>query len=303
MIDPNKFAFYGDSVRWFVATVVNNVDPDRQGRVQIRIYGVHSPYENEIPTGSLPWAQTLLPTTEGGTSGIGRIPQLLPNALVFGIFLDGPASQLPLVLGHLNKNELPSPLQRSLSPISTTADGFVNSAAPYVGPNGIRVDPQVTAVANGTAAELQMASMKFFTDQFGKPEIAAGICGNIMQESTFNPSAQNSIGASGLCQWYQDRFTNLQNFAAMQNKPWQDFGVQLQFTMEELRGGPGAPTSSKIGVYNKLLVATSYEGGAWNDNNATWVWLKYFEIPGNEESEITTREKYARDAYRLFMGQ
>ena len=49
-----------------------------------------------------------MPGTEGGTSGIGKIPQLQPGAFVFGLFMDGKTSQLPLVLGHLNQFEIPT---------------------------------------------------------------------------------------------------------------------------------------------------------------------------------------------------
>lgn len=300
MIDPNKFAYYGDSVRWFVATVVNNNDPQRAGRVQIRIYGVHSPYEEDVSNGDLPWAQTLLPTTEGGTSGIGRIPQLLPNALVFGIFLDGSTSQLPLVIGHMNKNEVPSPLQRATYPMGLTSEPFASGRV--VGPNGVVVDQSVIAANSGNVTEKRMAAMKFFVDQFKKPEIAAGICGNLQQESGFSNTVVNSIGATGLAQWLPGpRLDGLKRFATLINKDWNLFDTQLQYIMHELQGGQcavGAPHN----CYNQLAACTTYEGGN-TSASATWVFLTKFEIPGNHLSEVVTREAFARQAYREFVGQ
>lgn len=100
--------FYGDNIRWFVGRVVDNLDPDLLGRVQVHINGIHSSDQADIPQSALPWAQVLMPGTEGGTSGIGKIPQLQPGAFVFGLFMDGKTSQLPLVLGHLNQFETPT---------------------------------------------------------------------------------------------------------------------------------------------------------------------------------------------------
>jgi Phage tail lysozyme len=65
---------------------------------------------------------------------------------------------------------------------------------------------------------------------------AAAIVGNLQQESGL---ASNSInkkeGAYGLMQWRGDRFTGLQDFAAKQNKPWTDPGVQADYIAHEMR--------------------------------------------------------------------
>ena len=67
---------------------------------------------------------------------------------------------------------------------------------------------------------------------------AAGIMGNLQQESSMNPSAEESGGTGiGLVQWSFGRADNLRRFAAAQNKPWQDLGVQLDFLMSEINGG------------------------------------------------------------------
>ena len=97
---------YGDNYRWWVGTVTNNLDPLETGRVQVRIFGVHSDKEEEVSSYDLPWAQCIVPTTEGGTSGIGRMPQLLPGAQVTGFFLDGASSQIPIVIGSIPKIEI-----------------------------------------------------------------------------------------------------------------------------------------------------------------------------------------------------
>ena len=67
--------FYGDETRWWVGIVESVDDPIRQGRVRVRIYGIHSASAEDIPNSALPWAQVVAPVTQGGTSGInGTIP-------------------------------------------------------------------------------------------------------------------------------------------------------------------------------------------------------------------------------------
>ena len=115
MIFPNSLPreYYGDDIRWFVATVVNATPPPGfEGRVRVRIYGVHNQYTGDISESDLPWAQVLIPNTEGGISGLGRIPQLTAGAFVFGMFLDGKSSQLPLIVGSFPRIELPTEVQR-----------------------------------------------------------------------------------------------------------------------------------------------------------------------------------------------
>jgi len=98
--------FYGDNInRFFFGTVVNNNDADLNlGRVQIRVSGLHGP---EVANSDLPWAQVMLPTTEPGTGGVGANPMIANGAQVFGVFLDGKDSQIPLVLGTVPKIDYP----------------------------------------------------------------------------------------------------------------------------------------------------------------------------------------------------
>ena len=97
--------FYGDSTRWFIGDVYSIQDPLKVGRIQVRIHGLHSESQLDIPDDSLPWAQVVAPITEGGTLGLNNALGVQPGALVFGIFLDGLDSQLPLIFGSLPKLE------------------------------------------------------------------------------------------------------------------------------------------------------------------------------------------------------
>ena len=97
--------FYGDQNRWFVGLVIDIDDPLKLDRVKVRIQGIHTHDTSLIPNSDLPWAQVAIPVTEGGSSGIGANASLKPRAQVFGFFLDGKNSQLPLIIGSIPKIE------------------------------------------------------------------------------------------------------------------------------------------------------------------------------------------------------
>lgn len=105
MIPERYKEFYGDQFRWFTGVVIDINDPVQLGRIKVRIYGIHSENLIDIPEEDLPWAQVITPITEGGTEGLGNTLGIQVGALVFGLFLDGQSSQLPLVVGSMPKYE------------------------------------------------------------------------------------------------------------------------------------------------------------------------------------------------------
>jgi len=102
MIPERHKDFYGDQTRWFVGTVVDINDPLELGRIKVRIYGIHG---DDIVHNDLPWAQVIMPITQGGTKGFGNNLGIQYGAEAFGVFLDGQSSQMPLVLGSMPKYE------------------------------------------------------------------------------------------------------------------------------------------------------------------------------------------------------
>jgi len=108
MIPKRHTDFYGDNMRWFIGVVKNINDPLELGRVQVKIFGIHEATKEDIPDADLPYAQVVMPVSEGGTAGLGNTVGIQVNARVFGIFLDGTNSQDPLVLGSLPKIEAES---------------------------------------------------------------------------------------------------------------------------------------------------------------------------------------------------
>lgn len=94
---------------WF-GVVEDIFDPEEDGRVRVRIYGIHTEDKQLLPTESLPWAKVFLPANNPSISGKGLGPNgLLQGSGVSGIFLDGMSYQEPVVLfstpGKRKKNK------------------------------------------------------------------------------------------------------------------------------------------------------------------------------------------------------
>ena len=82
------------------------------------------------------------------------------------------------------------------------------------------------------------------------PEFAAGACGNIWQESHFNPKA-SSGSHHGIIQWGGGRFERLKQTAAQNNTTWEDINVQIQFMLDELNSPSfTSPFVSNLKRYN-----------------------------------------------------
>jgi len=219
---PTNENFYGDSTRWFIGNVISINDPLELGRVKIRIFGVHTGNIDDIPEEDLPWAQVVTPTTEGGSSGIGANTGIKPMAQIFGIFLDGKNSQIPLVVGSIPKYET------NRNPIDVTK----------------------AAVATLTGNTNVEKAYNFFLSKAGgefTPEQVCGIIGNLMVESgananrgDLNPLAFNEPeGSFGIAQWNPsknagNRLGALQDFCRERNYNYRELEPQLEFIKHEL---------------------------------------------------------------------
>jgi hypothetical protein len=102
---PKKFIeYYGDAVRWFTGKIININDPLQIGRVQVRIDGIHGDNLEFIPDEDLPWAIVVSSSNNGGIANIGNPLGIQTGAFVFGMFLDGQNSQIPMVIGSIPRD-------------------------------------------------------------------------------------------------------------------------------------------------------------------------------------------------------
>ena len=293
--------FYGDSQRWFIGTVISSKDPEGLGRIQVRIHGIHSPTEADIPEYALPWAECALPVTEGGTSGLSRIPQLVESAMVYGIFLDGVTSQAPMILGCLNRIERPSLIQQNAEDYNDKRNQVAGGVDDYI-PSEIRNQFNDSSSID----QRRLLIMMYLTSKGGfTPKQAAGICGNLEREcSSFDPSfsggCTGSAGEKGIAQWNPlrkagNRLGKLRQFASnYPGKNAESFFTQLDFILHELRGqqlkGDGGGSFSSVDI--ALKKCSTHIGGA-KSSNATWIFLSKYEIPKNPRSKLEISEGFA----------
>ena len=303
--------FYGDDTRWFVARVINWEDTYR-GRVQIRILGLHS--EN-VSDEDLPWAKCVLPTTEGGVSGIGRIPQLLNGAFVFGLFLDGKLSQMPIVLGSLTHNEFLSSVQKEQIAASGRSHlenrrGFIpgqTSRSDIV--DGVILDPDLVTMYDNGAANRETRSiiaMQYLLDAgVANEKAAAGVVGNLLGESNLVPDGpKGSVGEEGIAQWNPQvlRLEKLQQHAKEKfpGQSYQDFFVQLNFLVWEMKNkGPhSTPLLFDRSITHEFKVEVPYS--QQKDSNATKYFMQRYERPLDPASRLSKRMDHAQEAYDFY---
>lgn len=82
-----------DGTYWFIGIVEANNDPDKNGRVKVRCFGIHSDDKAELPTDDLDWYLTGIPTNSSSSD----MATIEIGTCVKGIFLDGIDMQVGLV--------------------------------------------------------------------------------------------------------------------------------------------------------------------------------------------------------------
>lgn len=84
---------------FYRAVVEDNNDPDKRGRVRVRIWGLHTDKKTKtvkegVPSNELPWAEPCLPIHEGGMTGFGMFGVPLQGSHVMVFFEAGNLDQI-----------------------------------------------------------------------------------------------------------------------------------------------------------------------------------------------------------------
>ena len=274
--------FYGDNTRWFMARVIDAAPPaGLEGRVRVRIFGIHSDNVNDIPQADLPWAQVMNPSNSYGVSGLGVNTMIQANALVFGVFLDGVNSQLPLVLGSLPQIEYPTSVQAE-SRQDIASNPF---AYDFFQSNSQVQDPKFYGSQN-TGAESAANVARFFIDNGMTAKQGASVAGVLQSISGLSPTNTGGIAGYPID---TPRYARFQAYCSRlkPQKDTQSMDVQLMFVMHELH------TSHKT-AYAKLHLSNDIEGNLYGENidgvdkkgNGMVAALgKYFVHPGTKFSK------------------
>ena len=95
---------YGVDPIWFIGEVVDKDDPTNNGRVRVRVFGMHDVFEdqvndkrslNDIEVQDLPWAICINAT-------YGKMNMVPDNGdWVFGFMADGKDAQHPFIIGTI----------------------------------------------------------------------------------------------------------------------------------------------------------------------------------------------------------
>jgi hypothetical protein len=97
-------------------------DPEKSGRVRVRIFGVHNKSKVNIPTEDLPWSLVMGPATSPGISGVGHSSHLLRGSWVVGTFVDNECQDF-LVFGSIPT--------KSPKKFSDLGEGFCDATGQY----------------------------------------------------------------------------------------------------------------------------------------------------------------------------
>ncbi len=166
----------------------------------------------------------------------------------------------------------------STSPEKPTSPGCVCKAQ----------DPSTAKLAGSQAEE---KIYNFYVSSGYTPVQAAGFVGNYYQESKYDPTLVNSIGATGLAQWLGGRLTALKNFASGKNKPHTDMQTQLEFSIKELDGSESAAKSSIKAITGSGRSAVE---------QVTYIIRTQYERPGEHEANDATRIRIALQAFEKY---
>lgn len=113
---------------------------------------------------------------------------------------------------------------------------------------------------------------------------AAGVVGNLVQESGLRTDAIGDNGTSGgLAQWHNERLDALKRFAAARGKKWTDLDTQIEFLAEEMR-------TSYADTYAKMQSAELPE-------IAGQIMTDEYEKPDSASANYSQRRANARAAY------
>lgn len=126
-----------EGFKWFIGVVEDRDDPEKLGRVRVRIYNLHDESTALVPTDKLPWATPLMALNSAGLNRVGVSPTGLQlGSTVFGFFLDGGEVNIPVLFGVLaGLNDVPELAQGinnlDKEPFAVEPPSAFNAKYPY----------------------------------------------------------------------------------------------------------------------------------------------------------------------------
>lgn len=168
---------------------------------------------------------------------------------------------------------------------------FSSDGLDYGGFGGGTSSADAGATSQSASAN-ETAIYKYLTGTMGLNKAgAAGVLGNIVNESSFDPNALGDGGTSyGICQWHNSRWEDLKKYCNSHNLDWKTLDGQLEFLNYELKTKYG-------GVYSTLKSVANTEQGAYD---AAYKWCTDFEVPQNRFQEGVNRGNKAKTYFKNY---
>ena len=233
--------FYGDSTHWGIGVVEDIQDPLNQGRVRVRIHGLHTFDNNTLAIHELPWSHVAIAANNAGTSGVGQTPTgLVEGSFVFGVFLDGEDKQDFLVINALTGTDT-----------ATVRQGQILN--------------QITESLYGDSNPERMYS--YFRDILGfTEEEAAGALGAVAQfmgsYTLDSVDIDHASGRYGIGNWDEDNAAALRSYASVSSRRYEDFDTQILFlgsTLQHTDAWPNHSVSGRqLGAFDSSEAADSF---------------------------------------------
>jgi len=149
----------------------------------------------------------------------------------------------------------------------------------------------VLPIAASAAGTVQTIYDFLITKMSLNSAAACGVLANIECESDFNYHLWGDNGTSyGICQWHNERLTNMKNYCAKNGLDWTSLEGQLYFLRYEL-----VTNKSDTGyIIDKLAAVENNASGAYK---AGYDWCYYFERPANKDAKSNSRGNLAKNTY------
>ena len=172
---------------FYIGIVESRMDPLKMGRVQVRVFDVHSEFKSDVPTEDLPWAICIQPAESASISGVGNSgAKYLEGSMVWVFFHDGDSKQCPVIIG--------------------SAHGFPIAKTPFLSTGATEFS---AGISSQTSATVAPSNANTLLDSSGNPVVTSN--GTPVQTGTSDASTSccSSVDASGLVAKYGSTVTDV----------------------------------------------------------------------------------------------
>jgi len=261
--------FNKDGFNWWIGVVEDRMDPEKQGRVRVRIFGYHTDSKELLPTYDLPWAIPIQPITSAAISGIGSSPLgPVEGSWVIGFFLDGEDCQQPAIFGTIASKAAKQAFAQTEEPALVTNNN-----------DGLLRDGNGNVVLDGSGNPVQA----------GTPSVEGWVLGQTSEKYESGgkgPSAINDYkGAAGgdlggasygtyqLASYLPANMTNGRSRPSAKNSPVMQYIANSKF--KDKFAGLEPATSAFDAKWREVALSNTT---AFNEDQHNYIKRKYYDV-------------------------